>query len=178
MWNIRSTSINLVQGDITECDVDAIVNAANTQLILGAGVAGAIRKRGGPSIQKECSDIGPVELGKAAITTGGNLKAKKVIHAASMNLGGRTTKESLRKSILNSLRIGSEFGIETIAFPAIGTGIAGFPIDSCAEIMIECFMHFLEEENNKFKIIQVVLFTENDYNIFNRIFEKLLNEYQ
>ena len=178
MWNIRRTAISLVQGDITECEVDAIVNAANTQLILGAGVAGAIRQKGGPSIQKECSDIGPIELGKAAITTGGNLKARKVIHAASMNLGGRTTEKFLKNSILNSLLIGSEFGIETIAFPAIGTGIAGFPIESCAKIMIECFTSFLELEKNNFKNIQVVLFTVKDYNIFKRIFENFINGYQ
>ena len=178
MWEISKTSITLVQGDITECDVDAIVNAANTKLILGAGVAGAIRKKGGPSIQKECSEVGPIELGHAAITTGGDLKAKYVIHAASMTLGGKATEVSLKKSILNSLQIGSINNIESIAFPAIGTGIAGFPISKCAKIMVECFISFLKHNDHIFKQIEVVLFTQNDYIIFNKIFKELINEFQ
>ncbi|MCE7742609.1 MAG: O-acetyl-ADP-ribose deacetylase [Candidatus Heimdallarchaeota archaeon] len=178
MWKIGETSIVLIQGDITESDVDAIVNAANTKLILGDGVAGAIRKKGGPVIQQECSKIGSIELGQAAITTGGNLKAKYVIHAASMNLGGKTTELSLRSAILNSLMIGKHNNIQSIAFPAIGTGIAGFQLKRCAEIMIECFTNFLKDETSEIKQIQVVLFTESDFTIFNHIFNIHINEYQ
>ena len=108
MWLINNTKINLERGDITAFKGDAIVNAANTKLILGGGVAGAIRKKGGSSIQKECNKIGPIKLGEAAITKGGNLQSKFVIHAASMHLGGKTTPESLRDSVLNSLQIGAE----------------------------------------------------------------------
>jgi O-acetyl-ADP-ribose deacetylase (regulator of RNase III) len=95
--------LELKMGDITEMEVDAIVNAANNDLILGGGVAGAIRRKGGDAIQDECNKIGSVPLGEAAITTGGNLKAKHVIHAASMSLGSWTTRESLRNSVKNSL---------------------------------------------------------------------------
>jgi O-acetyl-ADP-ribose deacetylase (regulator of RNase III) len=125
------------QGDITDAAVDAIVNAANNDLQLGAGVAGAIRRKGGPSIQQECDRIGTIPLGEAAVTEGGKLKARYVIHAASMQLGGRTTEENLRKSTRNSLEAASELGLNSIAFPAIGTGIAGFPLERCAEVMLE-----------------------------------------
>jgi O-acetyl-ADP-ribose deacetylase (regulator of RNase III) len=130
------TKITLRQGDITDADVDAVVNAANTQLQLGAGVAGAIRRKGGPALQQECDAIGPISLGEAAITSGGQLKARYVIHAASMQLGGLTAEGSLRDSTINSLRRAAEKQLTSIAFPAIGTGIAGFPLTRCAQVML------------------------------------------
>ncbi len=172
MWFINDTEIKLIQGDITNSETDAIVNAANTGLILGAGVAGAIKSKGGSVIQEECNEIGPIELGDAAITTGGNLIAKYVIHAASMHLGGKTDDQSLKYSVWNSLRVGNSKNIQSIAFPAIGTGIAGFPIDECAEIMLEVFNNYLKTENHDYKSIEVVLFSENDYNTFKDIFIK------
>ena len=129
--------IILQQGDITDADVEAVVNAANTHLQLGAGVAGAIRRKGGPTIQQECDAIGLISLGEAATTGGGQLKARYVIHAASMHLGGLTSKGSLRDSTVNSLKRAVEKQLTSIAFPAIGTGIAGFPLDRCAQIMLE-----------------------------------------
>ena len=135
--------IELQEGDITKMDVDAVVNAANNDLILGAGVAGAIKKAGGPTIQVECNRIGRIALGEAAITGGGNMKAKHVIHAASMELGGRTTPDSLRKATKNSLLRADENGVKTIAFPAIGTGVAGFPVEDCAAIMLDVVVEHL-----------------------------------
>jgi len=126
----------LQQGDITEADVDAVVNAANTHLQLGAGVAGAIRRKGGPTIQQECDLLGPVSLGEAAITGGGQLQARYVIHAASMHLGGLTSEGSLRDATVNSLKRAAEKKLTSIAFPAIGTGVAGFPIPRCAQVML------------------------------------------
>jgi len=136
----------IIQGDLVEQDVDAIVNAANNDLILGGGVAGAIRRRGGPSIQDECTAHGKVEVGDAAITGGGLLPARFVIHAASMSLGGRTTGESLRSSMDATFRIARENAVRTIAIPAVGTGIAGFPLDECARIMASCLKRALVEE--------------------------------
>ena len=136
-WRTGGLTVEVLQGDLTEQDVDAIVNAANNDLILGGGVAGAIARRGGPAIQAECRAIGPIEVGGAAITGGGQLKARFVIHAASMRLGGRTTAESLRGSARRSLELASERGLRSIAFPAVGTGIAHFPLDDCARIMLE-----------------------------------------
>ena len=128
--------IIIEQGDLIAMDVDAIVNAANNDLQLGGGVAGLIRRAGGDVIQRECNEIGAIPVGGAAITSGGKLKARNVIHAASMELGGRTTARDLRASTAHALRIASEKGLQTIAFPAIGTGIGGFPLAECAEIML------------------------------------------
>src|SRR5579862_5173763 len=128
--------IILMQGDLTEMDADAIVNAANNDLQLGGGVAGAIRRKGGNAIQKECDAIGSIPIGGAAITGAGKLRARHVIHAASMQLGGSTSAQSLRSATAHSLRIASENNLKSIAFPAVGTGIAGFPVADCAEIML------------------------------------------
>jgi O-acetyl-ADP-ribose deacetylase (regulator of RNase III) len=136
-----------------------VVNAANTDLMLGAGVAGAIRTRGGPRIQAECDQIGPIELGEAAVTTGGNLKARYVIHAAGMHLGGRASERSLRDASRNSLRRATEKGIKSIAFPAIGTGIAGFPIKRCAEVMLEEIRDYLKREHLPERV-EMVLFDQ------------------
>ncbi|TAN34152.1 hypothetical protein EPN29_04175 [bacterium] len=130
--------IVIVVGDLVEQHVDAIVNAANNDLVLGGGVAGAIRRRGGPAIQEECDAHGPVKVGEAAITGGGQLPAHHVIHAASMALGGRTTKESLAASMSQVFQLAHEHGVRTIAIPAVGTGIAGFPMDECARVMGRC----------------------------------------
>ena len=178
MWKINNTTISLVQGNITDCEVDAIVNAANTQLILGGGVAGAIRKMGGSKIQEECSKHGPIELGGVAITSGGNLKAKYVIHAASMELGGKTTTISLTKSIINTLDIANQNKIKSISFPAIGTGIAGFPLVECANIMIKNISSFLVNKEHNFKHIEIVLYSKNDYIIFKEVFGRYFNEFQ
>ena len=136
-WRVNNVRVEVLQGDLTQQDVDAVVNAANNDLELGGGVAGAIARAGGPVIQRECHAIGSIDVGDAAVTTGGNLKARHVIHAASMRLGGRTTADNLRRSTKRSLGIANERGLRTIAFPAVGTGIARFPIDECARIMIE-----------------------------------------
>ena len=112
-WKDR---IILRQGDLTEADVDAIVNAANNDLMLGGGVAGAIRRKGGGSIQDECNRMGPIPLGDAAITRGGNLKARWVIHAASMKLGGTTSADNLRASTRNSLDRAREKGLTSVAY--------------------------------------------------------------
>jgi O-acetyl-ADP-ribose deacetylase (regulator of RNase III) len=127
--------IVIIDGDLVEQHVDAIVNAANNDLVLGAGVAGAIRKRGGPAIQRECDAHGPIKVGEAAITGSGQLAARHVIHAASMALGGRTTATSLKSSMDDSFRLAREHGVRSIAIPAVGTGIAGFPMDECARVM-------------------------------------------
>ena len=137
--------IVITVGDLTDQDVDAIVNAANNDLVLGGGVAGAIRRRGGPSIQDECTAHGPVRVGEAAITGGGQLKARHVIHAASMALGGRTTATSLQASMTATFEIARRSAFETVAVPAVGTGIAGFPLDECARIMATCLSRALHD---------------------------------
>jgi O-acetyl-ADP-ribose deacetylase (regulator of RNase III) len=157
--------LRIRRADLTESATDAIVNAANTELILGAGVAGAIKRRGGPAIAEECERIGPIPLGEAAITSGGNLSARFVIHAASMELGGRTTQSSLVDAVRNSLKRAAENGVRSIAFPAIGTGIAGFPLDRCARVMLAEFRdHFASKTS--LELIEVVLFDERAAAVF------------
>lgn len=159
------SKVVLKQGDLTEAQVDAIVNAANNDLVLGAGVAGAIRTRGGPSIQAECDKLGPIPIGEAAITGAGRLKARYVIHAASMRLGGRTTEAALRNSTRNSLRRAEEKHLESIAFPAIGTGIAGFPLERCAEVMLEEVRDRLRGTTS-LKRVEMVLFDASALRVF------------
>lgn len=168
--------IKIQQGDITDMDVDAIVNAANNDLILGAGVAGAIYRKGGQSIQDECNEIGSIPVGYAAITGGGSLKARHVIHAASMGLGGeRTTAKSLKTSTAHSLRIAAERKLKTIAFPAVGTGVSGFPVDECAQIMLgEAVQHL--KEKSSLETIYFVLFDAATSSTFEKTWDKMKKE--
>jgi O-acetyl-ADP-ribose deacetylase (regulator of RNase III) len=167
-----SEKIVIQQGDLTDMDTDAIVNAANNDLHLGAGVAGAIRRKGGEEIQRECDAIGSIPVGYAAITSGGKLAARHVIHAASMQLGGRTTAANLRTSVAHSLRIAAERGLKTIAFPAVGTGIAGFPLDECAAIMLQEAAQHLNGETS-LERVYFVLFDDRVCDIFVRAWNRI-----
>jgi O-acetyl-ADP-ribose deacetylase (regulator of RNase III) len=165
--------ILIQQGDITDMDVDAIVNAANNDLILGAGVAGAILRRGGESIQEECNEIGSIPVGYAAITGGGKLKARYVIHAASMGLGDvRTTAKSLRTSTAHSLRLAAERKLKSIALPAVGTGVSGFPLDECAQIMLSEAIEHLKGVTS-LEVIHFVLFDSRAFETFRRVWNQL-----
>ncbi|HKD65320.1 MAG TPA: macro domain-containing protein [Candidatus Binataceae bacterium] len=166
------TRIVTRQGDLTESGCDAVVNAANTDLLLGAGVAGAIRTRGGPQIQAECDKIGPIALGEAAITTGGHLKARYVIHAAGMHLGGRASERSLRDATGNSMKRATEKGIKSVAFPAIGTGVAGFPMSRCAEVMLEEIRDYLKREAVPERV-EIVLFDGAGLKAFQQALDRL-----
>jgi O-acetyl-ADP-ribose deacetylase (regulator of RNase III) len=164
--------IEILQGDLTDMDVDAIVNAANNDLQLGGGVAGAIRRKGGDAIQRECNDIGTIPVGGAAITTGGKLKARHVIHAASMQLGGATSAPALRRSTAHSLRIAAERELKSIAFPAVGTGIAGFPMRECAEIMLEEAISHLRKPTSLTRIY-FVLFDREAKTVFDQVLAEM-----
>jgi O-acetyl-ADP-ribose deacetylase (regulator of RNase III) len=168
--------IEIIQGDITDINVDAIVNAANTDLKLGSGVAGAIRNKGGPSIQEECDEHGPISLGQAALTGSGNLRAKYVIHAAGMHLGGTVSGESLTASTKNSLIIASDKKVETLAFPAIGTGVGGFPLLQCANIMLTTVLEYLCNEGTSIEKVYFVLFDDRAYEIFKETLENKTNK--
>jgi len=166
---IKNSKLKLIQGDITELNTEVIVNAANAQLILGGGVAGAIRRKGGAKIQEECNKIGGGSLfvGGAVITTGGNLKAKHVIHAVGPRMGEGAEDAKLRNAVTNSLKLMDDHRLKTIAFPAISTGIFGYPIERCAKIMISTAKKYL---NGETQIRQVVLclYSESDYEVFNK----------
>jgi O-acetyl-ADP-ribose deacetylase (regulator of RNase III) len=168
--------IHIFVGDLTESDADAIVNAANNDLQLGGGVAGAIRRKGGDTIQGECDEIGSIPIGGAAITGAGNLRAKHVIHAASMQFGGRATAQALRSATAHSLRIASENGLASIAFPAVGTGIAGFPLRECAEIMLRETAKHLSSATS-LERVDFILFDAAALKVFQEMFRALEAEY-
>jgi O-acetyl-ADP-ribose deacetylase (regulator of RNase III) len=163
--NIKDKILKLHQGDITEMQTDAIVNAANDRLILGGGVAGAIRKKGGPQIQAECNKIGGTFVGGAVITTAGNLKAKYVIHAVGPRMGEGNENQKLKNATLNSLRLADENNLKSISFPAISSGIFGFPIESCAKIMLSTTIEYLKRKTSLEKVI-FCLFDSHSYQVF------------
>ena len=162
---IGQGSVEVVKGDITDQDVDAIVNAANNHLWMGAGVAGAIKKKGGQEIETEAVRQGPVDIGAAVITTGGNLKAKFVIHAAGMGQDLRTDEEKVRSATRSSLKLADENKVGTLAFPAIGTGVGGFSIHQCAQTMINESIDFLSESKT-LKLVRFVLFDDAGFQSF------------
>jgi O-acetyl-ADP-ribose deacetylase (regulator of RNase III) len=172
---IRGKKLTLVQGDLTELAVDAIVNAANSRLQLGGGVAGAIRAKGGPSIQEECNRIGPIRVGEAAVTGGGNLKASYVIHAVGPSYGEGDEDEKLRNATLNSLKRATEKGLKIIAFPAISTGIFGFPKDRCAEIMLKTASEFLEGQETSLDEVILCLWSQGDLELFEKTLEAVFS---
>ncbi len=165
----------IISGDLVEQEVHAIVNAANNELQLGGGVAGAIRRAGGPTIQDECDAHGAINVGEAAITGGGKLRARYVIHAASMSLGGCTTNSSLKSSMDHAFQLASEHEVATIAIPAVGTGIAGFPIDECARVMAGCLREALSHGWQP-QEVRFVLFGENSKRVFEASFWHVFNE--
>jgi O-acetyl-ADP-ribose deacetylase (regulator of RNase III) len=131
------STIEVVEGDITQLDVDAIANAANTELRHGGGVAGAIVRAGGAEIQEESDRVAPVELGDAVSTGAGRLPARWVIHAATMRLGGPTSAEIIRAATAATLRVAEELGARSLGLVAFGTGVGGFPVDEAARIEVE-----------------------------------------
>lgn len=171
---INDTIIELIRGDITECETDAIVNAANDRLILGGGVAGAIRKKGGPAIQEECNKIGGTYVGGAVITTGGNLKAKYVIHAVGPQMGEGDEDNKLRNATVNSLKVADANGVKSIAFPAISTGIFGYPLQRCSHVMLSNTMSYLADEQTGLEQIVFCLFDQKAYDTFKITLQELI----
>ena len=142
---VKGTALEVVQGDITECAVDAIVNAANNHLWMGAGVAGAIKRKGGREIEDEAVRQGPIPVGEAVVTGAGALKARYVIHAAAMGQDLVTDADLIRRATVNSLKRAAELGLASIALPALGTGVGGFPVGAAAQVMIEATQTFLRD---------------------------------
>ncbi len=176
--------IEIRQGDITDQpDVDAIVNAANTDLMLGAGVAGAIRRKGGNIIDEEGRKKAPIRLGEAAVTTAGSLPNKYVIHAAAMGYrpeddlvpkkpGTESSAAIIRDATTNSLRRAEELKLKSIAFPALATGVAGFPVDECAEVMITAARDYASQHpDSSIDLVVFVLFTPADHAVFKQFAE-------
>ncbi|MEW6213241.1 MAG: macro domain-containing protein [Acidobacteriota bacterium] len=178
--------IEIRRGDITDQkDIDAIVNAANTELWLGSGVAGAIDARGGPQIECEAVLKGPVRLGEAVETTAGNLPNRFVIHAAAMGYraedglvpkraGTESSSEIIRDATMNSLKIADRLQCCSIAFPALATGVGRFPVDECAQVMITAARDYHQSHpQSRIEKTIFVLFTSGDFETFKRELEKI-----
>jgi O-acetyl-ADP-ribose deacetylase (regulator of RNase III) len=161
----RRIEIKLIQGDITEQEVDAVVNAANNHLWMGVGVAGAIKRTGGDEIEREAMSKGPIPVGEAVVTGAGSLKAEYVIHAAVMGQDLTTNGEHIKNATLNALKRAEEFKVESIAFPAFGTGVGGFPVDECARIMLDAVRDF-SQEAEFIKEVRFVLFDKESYDVW------------
>jgi O-acetyl-ADP-ribose deacetylase len=158
--HIGATTLEVVQGDITTCAVDAIVNAANNHLWMGAGVAGAIKRQGGQVIEDEAVRQGPIPVGAAVVTGGGWLKARYVIHAAAMGQDLVTNADLIHQATINSLRQGTDLGLTSMALPALGTGVGGFPVDEAARVMIDATCNVLRgTPQTSLKQVVFVLFT-------------------
>lgn len=171
---VNNKILRLVLGDITERDVDAIVNAANSHLQHGGGVAGAIVRKGGQIIQDESDKIGFVPVGSAASTTAGRLPAKFVIHTVGPRMGEGDEDNKLRNAVFSSLRLASEKGLGSISMPAISSGIFGFPKDRCAEILVnEARIFLAENKETTLEIIEFCIFDDETLNYFQREFVKL-----
>ena len=145
--------IEVVEGDIIKLELDAITNAANTDLRHGGGVAGAISRAGGPSIQAESDGLAPIELGAAVATGGGDLPARWVIHAATMHLGGPTSAEAIRAATASALRVADELGARSLGLVAFGTGVGGFPIEDAARIEVDEVRRHLEDETGLERVV-------------------------
>ena len=162
--------IVLVEGDLTEQEVDAVVNAANSELVLGSGVAGAIAKRGGPSVAAECAAHGSIGVGEAALTGAGDLAAGAVIHAAGMAPGGEVTEENLRAALRATWMLADQEGFRTLACPAIGTGVGGLGMQRCAEISLEEARRYADEATeSSLEEIRFVLFGEPSFRLFEMV---------
>lgn len=173
IMKIGGAELILKTGDITEQDTDAIVNAANAMLKLGGGVAGAIRKKGGPEIQADCDRHGPTTTGSAVLTTGGNLKkAKHVIHAVGPMMGEGNEERKLRDAITNSLKLADAHNLASISFPAISTGIFGYPIVQASAVMLAATIEYLNGNTGLQKVV-FVLFSDSDYNVFEKALENI-----
>jgi O-acetyl-ADP-ribose deacetylase (regulator of RNase III) len=172
---INNSTLALAEGNITNELTDAIVNAANTRLAGGAGVDGAIHLAGGPSIMEECRKIGGCPTGQAVITTGGNLRAKYVIHTVGpIYQGGNKGEATLLKSAhLESLKLASAKKLKSISFPAISTGVYGYPVHEAAQIALKTAIDYLKEHSD-IELVRFVLFGRKTYDIFAEELKKLL----
>ena len=164
---IKTTNLKIIQADITELSCDAIVNAANNQLLMGGGVAGVIRKKGGQAIEDEALKKGPIEIGAAVATGAGRLKAKYVIHAATMGMDFKTDEHKIRQAGANALKCAEKLNLKSIAFPALGCGVGNFPLVGAAKIMAqEILKHF--RNPSTIKEVILCLYDEEAFKIFDK----------
>jgi O-acetyl-ADP-ribose deacetylase (regulator of RNase III) len=178
---VNKTRLSMIQGDITKQATDAIVNAANSSLMGGGGVDGAIHRAGGPAILEECRQIvarqGRLSTGRAVITTGGNLKARYVIHTVGpvWHRGGGNEAELLRSAYYECLKLATENELSSISFPSISTGAYGYPVDEAARTAVGTVVLFLKEQATSLKEVMFVLFDSRTYQSYCSALRAYLN---
>jgi len=168
--------IKLMRGDITERNTDVIVNAANSYLKHGGGVAAAIVRKGGPTIQEESNNIGFVPVGSAVLTTAGKLSCKAVIHAVGPRIGEGNEDQKLTNAVRNALLLASEQNFSSVSLPAISSGIFGFPKDKCAKILVEESKRFLENETTSIEVIEFCIIDDETIEYFKAQFSDTKNK--
>ncbi|MBI4561841.1 MAG: macro domain-containing protein [Candidatus Rokubacteria bacterium] len=171
---VGKPSLTIERGDITDWEVDAIVNAANSHLWMGAGVAGAIKRKGGLIIEEEAVRQGPIEVGEAVLTTAGNLPATHVIHAAAMGQDLKTDAQKIAQATRSSLELAEKRKLSSIAFPALGTGVGGFPPPQAAEAMLGVVLKHLQTGNTSLEKAIFVLYQEEAYKAFKETLARLM----
>lgn len=171
---IGETEIEVKMGDLTEEEAGALVNAANNELWMGGGVAGALKRKGGKTIEDEAVGKGPIPIGEAVATGAGALKAKYVIHAAVMGMDFKTDADKIRRATLNTLKRAEELKLETIAFSAFGTGVGRFPPEEAAKAMLEGAKEHFQSKESTITKISFVLFNQETYNAFQTVFDQVL----
>lgn len=175
-FRVGTSLLKIVRGDITQQDTEAIVNAANKRLAPGGGVAGAIHRAAGPELWAECQKLGGCETGEAKISAGYRLKARHVIHTVGPVFNNTPQNAmDLESCYLNSLRLAQESEIKSIAFPAISTGIFGYPLQDAAEISLRTVINFLQQ-NDVPELVRFVLFGANDFHVYQEILQKIKDE--
>lgn len=165
---IKDTEIKVIQGDITELKVDAIVNAANNKLVMGGGVAGVIKRKGGQAVEDEAVKKGPVKIGEAVATGAGKLAAKYVIHTATMGLDHQTDETKIRDAARSAFILCGQLKIKSVAFPALGCGVGGFPLLASAKIMAQEALKYLRDNDVSLKEIIFCLYDKKAFDIFNK----------
>jgi O-acetyl-ADP-ribose deacetylase (regulator of RNase III) len=172
--NINKSVLELTEGDITEQETDAIVNAANTSLLGGGGVDGAIHRAGGPRILEECRKLGGCATGEARITTGGNLKARYVVHTVGpiYHDGKRHEAELLANAYKNSLTLVSQYKLRSVAFPSISTGAYGYPLDEAARVALQTVIDYLKTHTD-IQLVRFVLFGPKAYQVYEKTLQEL-----
>jgi len=169
-----SDMMEIMQGDITKLDVDAIVNAANRSLLGGGGVDGAIHRAAGPKLLEECRKLGGCNTGEAKITNGYNLKARHVIHTVGPVYSGKPEDSRLlSQCYFNSLQLALQNNLYSIAFPAISCGVYGYPVDDACRIAIDTVRRFLKEKKGSVTKVIFILFSSKDYDIYEKYLEEI-----
>ncbi|MBN2323166.1 MAG: macro domain-containing protein [Spirochaetes bacterium] len=173
---MKKTDVELIKGDITERENDGIINTSNDMLILGSGLGGAIKSKGGPSIAVECAKLGTIKVGDAVVTKAGKLKAEYIIHAALTEFDGPILEENIVTSLRRSLALANKYKMKSIAIPDMSEGIVRFPPAKCARIIFEELNEFLRTKNRSLERVEIVVWDIETYRIYKETYEELYKQ--